>query len=293
MALREKDEITGTETTGHEWDGIRELDTPMPRWWLWTYYACVVFALGYVIAYPAWPLINGATPGLLGFSSRGELLKEVELARAAQATQLEKVKALSLEDIRGDADLLQFAVAGGRAAFRVNCIQCHGSGAAGGKGYPNLNDDDWLWGGTLDQIHTTLQHGIRYTADPETRQSLMPSFGADGILKPEQISDVAEFVLKLSGQTFDADSAARGSTVFAENCASCHGEKGEGKREFGGPRLSDAIALYVSDKASIVAQVTRPRQGVMPAWSTRLDEVTIKQLALYVHSLGGGEMPAP
>ena len=293
MAPREKDEITGTETTGHEWDGIRELDTPMPRWWLWTYYACVVFALGYVIAYPAWPLINGATPGLLGYSSRGELLKEVDLAHAAQATQLEKVKALSLEDIRKDADLLQFAVAGGRAAFRVNCIQCHGSGAAGGKGYPNLNDDDWLWGGTLDQIHTTLQHGIRYTADAETRQSLMPSFGADGILKAEQISDVADFVLKLSGQTFDADAATRGATVFAENCAACHGEKGEGKREFGGPRLSDAITLYVSDKASIVAQVTRPRQGVMPAWNTRLDEVTIKQLTVYVHSLGGGEMPAP
>ena len=293
MALREKDEISGTETTGHEWDGIRELDTPMPRWWLWTYYACVVFALGYVIAYPAWPLINGATPGLLGYSSRGELLKEVDIAHAAQATQFEKVKLLPLEDIRKDADLLQFAVAGGRAAFRVNCIQCHGSGAAGGKGYPNLNDDDWLWGGTLDQIHTTLQHGIRYTSDPETRQSLMPSFGADGILKPEQISDVAEFVLKISGQTNDAAASARGATVFKENCVACHGDNGEGKREFGAPRLTDALALYVSDKASIVAQINKPRQGVMPAWSTRLDEVTIKQLAIYVHSLGGGELPAP
>ena len=293
MAPREKDEISGTETTGHEWDGIRELETPMPRWWLWTYYASVVFALGYVIAYPAWPLVSGATPGVLGYSSRGELLKEVDAARAAQATQLDKVKALPLEDIRKDADLLQFAVAGGRAAFRVNCIQCHGSGAAGGKGYPNLNDDDWLWGGTLDQIHTTLQHGIRYTPDSETRQSLMPSFGADGILKSEQISDVAEYVLKLSNQTFDVDAAARGVTVFAENCVACHGDNGEGKREFGGPRLTDTLALYVSDKASIVAQVTRPRQGVMPAWSARLDEVTIKQLAVYVHSLGGGELPAP
>jgi cytochrome c oxidase cbb3-type subunit 3 len=293
MAPREKDEISGTETTGHEWDGIRELDTPMPRWWLWTYYACVIFALGYVIAYPAWPLINRATPGLLGYSSRGELLKQVDIAHAAQATQFEKVRALPLEDIRKDADLLQFAVAGGRAAFRVNCIQCHGSGAAGGKGYPNLNDDDWLWGGTLDQIHTTLQHGVRYTSDPDTRQSLMPSFGADGILKPEQISDVAEFVLKISGQTNDAAASARGATVFKENCVACHGDNGEGKREFGGPRLTDAIALYVSDKASIVAQVTRPRQGVMPAWSARLDEVTIKQLAVYVHSLGGGELPAP
>lgn len=293
MASREKDDISGTETTGHEWDGIKELNTPLPRWWLWTFYACIAFALGYVIVYPAWPLVKGATPGLLGYSSRAELLKDVDIARTAQSVQLEKVKSLPLEEVRKDADLLQFAVAGGRAAFRVNCIQCHGSGAAGGKGYPNLNDDDWLWGGTLDQIHTTLQHGVRYVADPDTRQSPMPAFGADEILTPEQINDVSEFVLKLSGQTFDAEAATRGTTVFAENCVACHGDAGEGKPEFGGPRLTDAIALYVSDKVSIVAQVNKPRQGIMPAWSTRLDEVTIKQLAIYVHSLGGGEMPVP
>ena len=293
MASREKDGISGTETTGHEWDGIKELDTPMPRWWLWTYYATIVFALGYVIAYPAWPLVSGATPGLLGYSSRGELVKDVDAARTAQSAQFEKVKSLPLEEIRKDADLLQYAVAGGRAAFRVNCIQCHGSGAAGGKGYPNLNDDDWLWGGTLDHIHTTLQHGVRYTADPDTRQSPMPAFGADEILKPEQINDVSDYVLKLSGQAFEAEAATRGITVFAENCVACHGEVGEGNRDFGGPRLADPIALYAADKAAIVAQVTRPRHGVMPAWNTRLDEVTIKQLAIYVHSLGGGEMPAP
>jgi cytochrome c oxidase cbb3-type subunit 3 len=293
MTSRERDDISGTETTGHEWDGIKELDTPMPRWWLWTFYGCIAFALGYVIAYPAWPLISGATPGLLGYSSRAELLKEVDTARTAQSAQFEKVKSLPLEEIRKDADLLQFAVAGGRAAYRVNCIQCHGSGAAGSKGFPNLNDDDWLWGGTLDQIHTTLQHGIRYAADPDTRQSPMPAFGADEILKPEQIKDVSEYVLKLSGQTFDAEAATRGITVFAENCVACHGEAGEGKREFGGPRLTDPIALYAVDKASIFAQVTRPRHGVMPAWNTRLDEVTLKQLAIYVHSLGGGEMPVP
>ncbi|HLA02422.1 MAG TPA: cytochrome-c oxidase, cbb3-type subunit III [Aestuariivirga sp.] len=293
MEPREKDDISGTETTGHEWDGIKELNTPLPRWWLWTFYATIVFALGYVIAYPAWPLVNGATPGILGYSSRAELLKEVDTGRTAQSAQLEKVKSLPLEEIRKDSDLLQFAVAGGRAAFRVNCIQCHGSGAAGSKGYPNLNDDDWLWGGTLDQIHTTLQHGIRYTADPDTRQSPMPAFGADEILKPEQINDVAEHVLRLAGQTFEAEAATRGITVFTENCVACHGEAGEGKREFGGPRLADPIALYAADKATIVAQVTRPRHGVMPAWNTRLDEVTIKQLTIYVHSLGGGEMPVP
>jgi cytochrome c oxidase cbb3-type subunit 3 len=293
MAPREKDDISGTETTGHEWDGIKELNTPLPRWWLWTFYATIVFALGYVIAYPAWPLVSGATPGILGYSSRAELLKEVDTARLAQSAQLEKVKALPLEEIRKDADLLQFAVAGGRAAFRVNCIQCHGSGATGSRGYPNLNDDDWLWGGTLDQILATLKHGIRYMADPDTRQSPMPAFGADEILKPEQINDASEYVLRLSGQAFDAGAANRGITVYAENCAACHGEAGEGKREFGGPRLADPITLFAGDKATIVAQITRPRHGVMPAWNTHLDEVTIKQLAIYVHSLGGGEMPVP
>ncbi len=292
MAKRELDDVTGTETTGHEWDGIRELDTPMPRWWLWTYAACVIFAVGYVIAYPAIPLIHGATPGLLGYTSRGALQQEVADARLAQAAQLESIKSLSLEDIRKDPKLLQFAVAGGKAAFSLNCIQCHGSGAAGGKGYPNLNDDDWLWGGTLDQIHTTLQHGIRYTSDSDTRQSLMPSFGADGILKPEQIDDAAEYVLKISGQKNDDAAALRGAEVFKDNCAACHGDTGQGNREFGAPRLTDAISLYVTDKASIVAQIKRPRQGVMPAWGARLDEATIKQLTIFVHELGGGEMPA-
>lgn len=292
MAIREKDDISGTETTGHEWDGIKELDTPMPRWWLWSYYACVIFAVGYVIAYPAWPLIHGATPGLLGYSSRNELVHELADARNAQAAQFEKIASLSMNDIRTDPKLLEFAIAGGKAAFRLNCIQCHGSGAAGGKGYPNLNDDDWLWGGTLDQIHTTLQHGIRYMTDGNTRQSLMPSFGADGILNPAQIDDAAEYVLKISGQKNDDTAALRGSVIFKDNCASCHGDNGQGNRELGAPRLTDTIALYVSDKASIVAQIKKPRQGVMPVWASRLDEATIKQLTIYVHELGGGEMPA-
>lgn len=292
MSKRDLDDVTGTETTGHEWDGIKELDTPMPRWWLWTYAASVLFSIGYVIAYPAWPMIHGATPGLLGYSSRAELKQEVANAKLAQSAQLDKIKTLSLDDIRKDPKLLQFAVAGGKAAFSLNCIQCHGSGAAGGKGYPNLNDDDWLWGGTLENIHTTLQHGIRYTADNDTRQSLMPSFGADKILKPEQIDDVAEYVLKISGKPNNDVAALRGAVIFKDNCAACHGDKGEGKHEFGAPRLTDAITLYVTDKASIVAQIKKPRQGVMPAWSARLDEATIKQLAIYVHELGGGEMPA-
>jgi cytochrome c oxidase cbb3-type subunit 3 len=290
MATRERDEITGTETTGHDWDGIKELNTPLPRWWLLTFYATVVWALAYAIAYPAWPLLKSATTGLLGYSSRADVAAEIEAARLAQGDMLGKVATLPLEDIRKDPALLQFATAGGRAAFRVNCIQCHGSGAAGGKGYPNLNDDDWVWGGTLEQVHTTLLHGIRYMADAETRQGApMPAFGVDGTLKPDQIGDVAEHVLKLAGSEHDAAAAERGTPIYAENCAACHGEAGEGNREAGAPRLNDAIWLYGSDKAAIAAQIARPRQGVMPAWGARLDAATIKKLAVYVHSLGGGE----
>jgi cytochrome c oxidase cbb3-type subunit 3 len=293
MASRERDAVSNTETTGHEWDGIKELNTPLPRWWLWTFYGTIVWALAYAIAYPSLPLLAGSTPGVLGYSSRSEVAKDIEKAKLAQGDLLNKVAQLPLEDVRKDPELLQFAQSAGRAAFRINCIQCHGSGAAGGKGYPNLNDDDWLWGGTLDQIHATLQHGVRFMSDDATRQSLMPAFGADGILTSEQIDHVAEFVLKLSGQTHDEPAASQGGKVYAENCASCHGDKGEGNRDFGAPRLDDAIWLYSPEKDTIVAQINRPRQGVMPAWSGRLDETTIKELAVFVHSLGGGEAASP
>ncbi len=286
---RDVDQITGVETTGHSWDGIKELNNPLPRWWLWTFYATIVFALVYTILYPAWPLVNSATSGLLGWSSRGELVEETAAANAARAGQLEKIAALSVEEINADPELRTIAIAGGRAAFKVNCVQCHGSGAEGGPGYPNLNDDAWLWGGSLDAIHTTLEHGIRYASDDDTRISEMPAFGRDGILDREQIGDVAEYVLSLAGNADDTTAAEKGQTVFADNCAACHGEAGEGMKEIGAPALNDAIWLYGGTKADIVRQVTAPRHGVMPAWGQRLGETTVKELTVYVHSLGGGE----
>ena len=292
MSDIERDEVSGTSTTGHEWDGIKELNTPLPRWWLWTFYATVLWALVYSIAYPAWPLINSATSGVLGYSSRKDVVKEIADATAAQSQWRDRIKANDLSQITQDPKLFDFARAGGAAAFKVNCVQCHGSGAAGGKGYPNLNDDDWLWGGTYEEIHKTLKSGIRYASNAETRISQMPAFG-DGMLNPDEINSTAEFVLALSGQPHDAEAAAKGESLFATNCVACHGERGEGLREVGGARLNDAIWLYGSDKAAIVAQITRPRQGVMPAWDHRLDEVTLKELAIYVYSLGGGETLQP
>ena len=286
---REVDEFTGTETTGHEWDGIRELDTPMPRWWLWTYYATIIFSIGYVIAYPAIPLISTATEGVLGYSSRGEVAKELKIAKESQSARLAQISEKSLEEIRKDPELFQFAVAGGASAYPVNCIQCHGAGAAGGGIYPNLNDDDWLWGGKLEDIHVTLKHGIRFAYDDNTRSSEMPAFGRDELLEKDAIGDVSEFVLKLSNQEHDAAAAARGATVYADNCAACHGEQGEGDPEQGAPNLADAIWFYGGTKAELVTQISNPKLGVMPGWEGRLDAVTLKQLAVYVHSLGGGE----
>ena len=287
MSEKHIDEVSGVATTGHEWDGIRELDNPMPRWWLWTFYACIVWAIGYAIAYPAIPLINGATPGLLGYSSRAEVVAELADAKAAQGTMLEKIAATPVEEIASDPELLQFAIAGGSSAFKVNCAQCHGSGAAGSAGYPNLNDDDWLWGGTIDQIYLTIAHGIRYDGDDDTRYSEMPAFG--DMLETAQINEVAAYVVSLSDTPRDPVMAEAGQVIYAENCAACHGDTVEGIIDFGAPRLSDGIWLKGSTEAQIAAQIRNPKHGAMPAWIGRLGEPTIKQLAVFVHTLGGGQ----
>lgn len=290
MAEQKIDEATGTETVGHEWDGIEELDTPLPRWWLLVFYASIVFAIGYVVVYPAIPLGNKGTEGMWGWTSRGDLAKETAAAQAQHAAAVAKLATTPIEQVPNDPQLMAAAVAGGKAAFRVNCVQCHGAGAGGSKGFPNLNDDDWLWGGDLKTIETTLLHGIRAPDDAETRNSLMPSFGRDGILTAAQIDAVADHVLSLSGKARDN---AEGAAAFAANCAVCHGPEGKGGRQFGAPNLSDAIWLYGGSKADVVASVTNAHAGQMPAWGKRLDPVTIKMLAAYVHSLGGGEKFAP
>ena len=284
MSDKKIDDVTGISTTGHEWDGIRELDNPMPRWWLWTFYATIVWALAYTIAYPAWPLISSATNGMLGYSSRAELRTELDGAVAARADYAAAVAATPVEDIIADEALRQFATSAGAAAFKVNCVQCHGSGAAGSAGYPNLNDDEWLWGGTPEDIRVTIAHGIRFEADGETRFSEMPAFG--GMLGRDEVTALATHV-KALGE--GGDLSGPGAELFANNCASCHGEAGKGDITLGAPDLTDAIWLYGSTSADIAAQIRAPRHGVMPGWLGRLGETTVKELTVYVHSLGGGQ----
>jgi len=293
MAAQRIDEKTGTRTVGHEWDGIEELDTPMPRWWLYTFYATIVFALGYVIAYPAWPLLDRATQGMLGWSSRGEYVKEVQAEGVRRSAVREELARIPIERLPENSKLFEAAVAGGASAFKVHCVQCHGSGAAGSKGYPNLNDDDWLWGGDLKMLVQTITNGIRQPGNDATHMSLMPAFGRDQLLKADEIEDIASYVRVVSAQEKPSASAQRGAALFATNCAVCHGPNAKGSRELGAPNLTDKIWLYGGDRESLVQTITNSRAGVMPAWGTRLDPVTIKMLAAYVHSLGGGEAIVP
>jgi len=287
MSDKHIDEISGVSTTGHEWDGIRELNNPLPRWWVWTFYITMVWAIGYTIAYPAWPLLHSATKGVLGYSSRNEVKNELSAAEAAKGKYVAAIESKSVSEVAADDTLREFAVAAGGAAFKLNCVQCHGSGAQGSKGFPNLNDDDWLWGGKADQIQQTITHGIRFASDPDTRLSEMPAF-AD-ILTADQIKQVSAYIASLSKTASDQSLVAPGAKVFAENCVACHGDNAKGNKELGAPDLTDAIWLYGSGEAAIAAQVTAPKQGVMPAWGVRLGETRVKELAVYVHSLGGGE----
>jgi cytochrome c oxidase cbb3-type subunit 3 len=285
---KDVDPHSGTETTGHEWDGIKELNTPLPRWWLGIFYACIVWAIGYWVVMPSWPLLHGYTHGLLNHSQRDDVTAAVQALKNARAVNEHALGKATLEQIQSNPDLLQFALAEGKATFGDNCAPCHGSGAQGARGYPNLNDDVWLWGGKLEDIQHTITVGIRST-DPNTRQSQMPSFGRDGILKPAQIDDLTEYVVHLSGRPADAKAVMRATKLFAENCAMCHGPQGKGNREMGAPNLTDNEWLYGPKREDIHDQIWNGHGGVMPTWGGRLSPETIKALAIYVHSLGGGE----
>jgi cytochrome c oxidase cbb3-type subunit 3 len=280
----EKDSLSGRDTTGHEWDGVKELNTPLPTWWVYTFYATIVFAVVYCALYPSWPWVNSHTAGWLGYSSRAELTQELEAQVKARSAFVDRIRTMQLADIAKDPELFKFALAGGRSAFQTNCLQCHGAGGAGSTGFPNLVDDDWLWGGSLQQIHATIEHGIR-NADDKSRQSLMPRFGADGLLTGAQIAAVTDYVLSLSGK---GTATPEGAAIFREQCAACHQADGKGNQELGAPNLADGLWLYGGDRESVYRSIFYARNGSMPAWSGRLDEATLKMLAIYVHALGGG-----
>lgn len=286
------------ETTGHSWDGIEEYNNPLPRWWLVIWYLCIIWGIGYTIAMPAWPLVKGATAGILGWSTRAQVADKIASFEEMNAGVEAELAAADVTEVMPGSDVYNYAVNMGASVFRANCSQCHGSGAQGNVGYPTLLDNDWLWGGTIDEIAYTVQHGVRNETD-DARYSEMPKFGADELLEPEQINQVVEFVMSLSdpdgdgtnisGHSYDAALASAGSVVFEENCSSCHGEDGTGDIYQGAPNLTDAIWLYGGDRDTIHETVTYARFGVMPAWGQRLSQAEVNAAALYVHQLGGGQ----
>lgn len=275
------------DTTGHDWDGIQELNNPLPRWWLWCFYLCIIWGIGYSIAYPAWPMINKATAGVLGFSTRAEVAAEIAAVNNANGPINARLVSTELTEVQNDADLMQYATSAGGAVYRTWCAQCHGSGAAGAVGYPNLLDDDWLWGGDIDAIHTTIAHGIRNEEDADARYSEMPAYG--DIFEADEIASVVQYVKSLSGTPDDASVLPAGEELFLDNCAACHGEAGLGDQELGAPNLADAIWLYGGDTETLTETVTNARFGVMPAWQNRLTEAQVRAVTLYVHSRGGGK----
>ena len=287
---KEIDKHSGVETTGHEWDGLKELNNPAPRWWLWVFIACFIWAVGYWVVYPAWPTTKDHTTGTFGWTEYKKLKKDQGAIMARKQKYLDQINNMSVEEVRTSPEVFEFAKAAGEALFKDNCATCHQAGGAGAKGYPNLNDDEWIWGGSLAEIQQTITHGIR-AKDDSTHDSLMPSFGKDGILKAEEIHKVANYVMSLSGKASNTDETylKEGAELFANNCASCHGEKGEGNKDFGAPDLANAIWLKTFNEEEVYNQIWNAKMGMMPNWGARLSDEQIKLLTIYVHSLGGGQ----
>ena len=293
---REIDAVTNTDTTGHEWDGIKELDTPLPRWWLYLFYACIAIAVVYWVLMPSWPLLNSYTKGVLGHSDRKVVVTELQRLHDARAADFQRLQSVTFDEAITDPELRQFGFAAGETAFNDNCRTCHGAGGGGLRGYPSLADNVWLWGGTPDEIEKTLRVGIR-SDHPETRMSQMPAYGRDGLLNETEIGNLTEYVLSISAAAKrikpDMQAAAAGAPLFEQQCISCHGVNGEGDRTFGAPSLRDDIWLYGGTREEIRTQIEQGRGGVMPSWQNRFDPATIRALAIYVYALGGGEKTPP
>lgn len=281
MSMKEKDPVTGTDLTGHEWDGITELDTPVPwaaRWALWI---SIAIAALFWVFYPSFPLVTDYAKGVLGYSSRAEVSHALAKADALRADRFARFVQEDITALAQDPTLEERYGGAISKLYADNCAACHRADLSGQTGFPNLRDDHWLWSGAPEEIEITIRHGIN-AADDDTRSAQMPAFGRDQILDKPQISDVTEFVMSLSGKEHDAGAAGRGQIVFEENCAGCHGEDGRGGLEIGAPDLGDARWIYGGSRDEIHESIYRGRQGVMPAWNGRLNDAQIRMLALYL-----------
>jgi cytochrome c oxidase cbb3-type subunit 3 len=300
---KEKTQQT-VQTTGHAWDGdLQEFNNPLPSWWLWAFYATVVFAIVYWVLYPTWPVGKSYTKGVgnditytttegkqvtIHWNTRSLLLKDLADARTQQAKYIEQLKTASYSDIAQDEEKSAFAYSMAKVLFADNCAACHQSGGDGVIGpYPNLLDDAWLWGGTYEKIEETIKNG---------RNGNMPAFKAQ--LSTTQIDNVTEYVLRLSGHEVDAAKAAQGEAIYSSNCTVCHGQDAKGQIFMGSANLTDSIwtianvpaaTSVAGKKAAIRELITNGKSRQMPAWKDRLTDTEIKILTFYVHELGGGQ----
>jgi len=282
-----RDPHTGHQTTGHEWNGIIELNTPVPRVIYFFLAITVIFAVGYWILMPTWPIGTTYTKGLLGDDVRADVTESVKQAALQRAPWTSQIESKSFAAIAKDPALMNVVRETGRTLFGDNCAACHGREAKGNKGYPNLTTQSWLWGGSPEAIAETIRVGINST-HPDTRSSQMPAFGRDGMLQRPDIDKVVAFIRSLShpnDKTIAADQATAGKEVFAANCASCHGEDAKGNQEMGAPDLTDAFWIYGGDVQSITNTVWGGRNGHMPTWEGRLTDLDRKILALYIADL--------
>ncbi len=291
MSAEKRDPVTGRSTTGHEWNGIEELDTPIPRVVIFFLAVTFLFSAGYWILMPAWPTLSSYTAGMLGIDQRDIVNRQVRDAARERSVWMDRIARSDFAEIAADPTLMGHVRDSGRTLFGDNCAVCHGVEGTGGPGYPNLAAGSWLWGGEPETIAETIRVGINSTMEG-TRVSQMLAFGRDGILDAAQVRIAAAYVRSLSGQPLSVEERASlgaGREVYAVNCASCHGADGGGGREFGAPDLTDDVWIHGGDIQSVQDSIRLGRQGHMPHWSGRLSPAEIKLLALYVGTLGEGE----
>jgi len=288
MSVKERDPLTGHQTTGHEWNGITELNTGVPMAIWWFIGITHVWALIYWVLMPTWPLVNTYTRGLLGFDQKTYVNDQIEARQEQRSWWTKPMKEKSIDEIRADPELMRVVDATAPALFGDNCAACHGPQAAGGPGFPSLVDSAWLWGGGSDDIMETLRVGIN-SPHPETRISQMPAFGYDGILTRDEIRAVTAYVSSLSGTEGPREVHDAGAILFADNCASCHGDGGKGSTDLGAPNLTDAFWIYGGDETSLLKTVYGGRHGWMPSWEGRLGLAERKILTIHIQDLGEGQ----
>ena len=292
MAVDERDPYTGYMTTGHEWNGIKELNSPVPRPVYFFLIVAGVFSVIYWILMPAWPLGVTYTRGLLGIDQRVTVSESLKQAALERGIWTGRIESESFKDIQADSRLMDMVRQTGPTLFGDNCAACHGSNAKGGKGFPNLTTVSWLWGGDPENIAETIRVGVN-SPHPQTRTSQMMAFGRDQILKKDEIDNVVTYVRSLSdpaiGKQVSATKIDAGKAIFAANCVACHGDDAKGKADLGAPNLADRFWIYGGDAESVHTTVWGGRQGHMPSWEGRLSPLDRKILALYLIDLRGEE----